>query len=194
MLMTFLLPLLAFPSWMWLDRIARTRLGMLLEEECLCLGILTLRMGDIPLRSTKRCTVRAWYWPFGFRVNYLYLWNNRAFCLLHHIVCLFSRLLNERNWFIHDWWIVHMCWWRADGAGRWTPGGRGALCCVERCSCRSLCSLTTAPAKCTFSPRTFRQVSCQHLNIQLIRLIVIPQLSLPTSPPVWDLGRSSACV
>lgn len=194
MLMTFLPPLLAFSSRMWLDCIAQTSLGMLLEEECLCLWILTLQMGDIPLRCTKRCTVQALYCPFGFGVNYLYLGASRAFCLLLHTVCLFSRFLDERNWFIHDWWIVHMCWWRADGAGCWTPGGRRALWCVERCCCCRLCGSATAPAKCTFSPRTFRQVSCQHLNILLIWLIVILKSNLPTSPPMWDLGRGSACV
>lgn len=50
MLMTFLLPLLAFSSWMWLDCIARTSLGMLLEEECLCHWIPTLHMGVMTQR------------------------------------------------------------------------------------------------------------------------------------------------
>lgn len=167
MLVTFLPPLLAFSFWMWLDCIARTRLGMLLEEKCLCLWILTLPMGDIPPRGTKRCAVQALCCPFGFGANYLYLGTSRALWLLLHTVCLFSRFLDERNWFIHDWWIVHVRWWRADGAGCWTPGGCGALWCVEQCCRRTLCSFTTAPAKCAFSPRTFWQVRRQHLNIPI---------------------------
>lgn len=166
MLMTFLPPLLAFSSWMWLDCIARTSLGMLLEEECLCLWILTLQMGDIPLRCTKRCTARALYCPFGLVVNYLYWGTSGAFCLLLHTVCLFSRFLDERNWFIQDWRIVHMCWWRADGAGCWTPAGRRALWRVERCCC----GFTTAPAKCTFSPRhiSTSQLSTSKYSTDLI--------------------------
>lgn len=151
-------------------------------------------MGHIPLRCTKRYTVQALYCPFGFGVNYLYLGTSRAFCLLFHTVCLFSRFLDERNGFIHDWRIAQRCWWRADGAGCWTPGGRRALRCVKRCCCPSLCSFTTAPAKCTFSPRTVPKVNCKRPNILLVWFIIIIKWNLPTSPPMWDLGHGSACV
>lgn len=187
MLMTFLPPLLAFSSWMWLDRIAGTSLGMLLEGECLCFRILTLEMKTFHQRPVQ-C------YHFGLGVNYLYLGTSRAFCLLLHAVCLFPRFLDERNGFIHDGWIVDVCLWRADGAGCWTPGGRRALWGVERCRCRSLGSFTTAPAKCTFSPRTFRKVGCRHVNILLVWLRVIIKWSVPTSPPTSDLGHGSVCV
>ncbi len=51
LLMAFLPPLLTFSSWIRLDCIARTSLGLytLLEEGCLCSWIHWLQMGDLPL-------------------------------------------------------------------------------------------------------------------------------------------------
>lgn len=167
LLMTFLRPLLAFSSWMWLDCIAQTSLGMLLEEECLCWWILTLQTGNwgiAPWSAPERSVVQAW---FGVGGAYLYLWTSRAFCLLLHTACLFSGFLDQRNWFVHDWRIVRMCWWGADGADCWIPGGRRALRRVDRGRCRRL---YTAPAQRTLPPTTFQHGGGQDLNI-LIDLI-----------------------
>lgn len=162
------------------------------KKEWLCLWILPLQVGHIPLRRTKRRTV--FEQGSGPVLSYLHLGTSRAFRLLLHTFRLFPWFLDERNWLVHDWRIVRMCWWRADGAGCWTPGGRGALWGVKRCCCCSWCGFTTTPAKCTFSPRRVPQVNCKHLNVLLVRFIVTAKWNLPTSPPVWDLGRGSACV
>lgn len=157
LLTTFLPPLLAFSPWMWLDCIAQTSLGMLLEEECLCQWILTLQV-----RNTMRVCHLAC--PHLCR-SYLYLRTSGAFCLFLHAVCLLSGFLDQRNWFVHNWGIAQVCWCGAGGAGCWTPGGRRALRRVRRRCCRRLARFPTAPAQRTFPPRTCGQGNCQALNI-----------------------------
>ena len=69
-------------------------------------------------------------------VNYLDFTASGAFSLFLRNFGLFSWFLDEGQWFIHDWCVVHMGGQRAVGAGCWTPSGSGALWPVKECCCR----------------------------------------------------------
>lgn len=167
LLMAFLPPLLAFSSWIRLDCIARTSSGLqtLLEEECLCSWIHLLQMGDAPLlflawgytESTKGraelpllvsydSSFRKSHFTRFALVNYLDLRGSRAPSFFLHSFRLFSWFLDEGEWFIHDWCVVHMSGQGAGGAGCWTPGGCGALRPVKHCRRCLLSHFTAAPA------------------------------------------------
>lgn len=85
-------------------------------------------------------------------VNYLDLSGSVAFGLFFCVIWVLSRFLDEGQWLVHDWGVVHMCGQRAGGAGCGTPAGRGALWAVEGSWCCPLGHLATAPAQHSFSP------------------------------------------
>lgn len=103
------------------------------------------------------------------QVNYLDLSGSRAFSLLLCVLRVFSWFLDEGEWFIHDWCVVHMGGQRAGGAWCWTPGGRGARRPVKHRRCwRWCCSLgrsTTAPAQRTLSPETWEIIRKCYISL-----------------------------
>lgn len=168
--MAFLPPLLTFSSWIRLDCIARTRLGLYtlhLEVEWLWSWIHWLQMGDVPLLwvawsytdTTNGQTVLRVFWSYDSpnildllqnpieqvedtrsMVNYLDMSGGSAVGLFFYVFRVFSWFLDEGKWFIHDWCVIHMGGQRAGWAGRWTPGRCGTLWVVKHSWCRC-CSL-----------------------------------------------------
>lgn len=87
-------------------------------------------------------------------MNYLDLSGSRAPSFFLHSFRLFSWFLDEGEWFVHDWCVVHMSGQGAGGAGCWTPGGCGALRPVKHCRRCLLSHFTSTPAQCPLSPET----------------------------------------